>query len=98
MPPMTMAVKSCLQQRQAPAQWLVSLQRNIPGRRAADTFDQMRPIALRTVIWKWIATTILVLIEDTLQVAVPPAQKGFLKNRQMLQHIINAKGLWHSAT
>ena len=91
--PMTMAVQHCLQSGKAPSDWLMSLQRNIPKGQMAD----MRPIALQTVLWKWIATTILVLIEDALQIAVPPAQKGFLKNRQMLPHIINAKGLWHSA-
>ena len=56
----------------------------------------MRPIALQTVLWKWIATTILVVVEDALQVAIPPAQKGFLKHRQMLHHVINARGLWES--
>ena len=56
----------------------------------------MRPIAPQTVLWKWIATTILVVVEDALQVAIPPAQKGFLKHRQMLPHIINARGLWES--
>ena len=56
----------------------------------------MRPIALQTVLWKWIATTILVVVEDALQVAIPPAQKGFLKHMQMLHHVINAQGLWES--
>ena len=95
--PMTLAVQKCLSTREAPADWFISLQRNVTKSQSADTVDQMSPIALQTVLWKWMATTILVVVEDVLQVAFPLAKKGFLKHRQMLHHIINARGLWDSA-
>ena len=93
---MTMAVKKCLAARESPADWLISLQRNIPKSQNADIVDQMRPIALQTMLWKWIATTILVVVEDAQQVAVPLAQKGSLKHTQMLHHVINTRFLWES--
>ena len=94
--PMTMAVKKCLTARGAPADWLISLQRNIPTSQSADIVDQMRPMALQAVLWKGIATTMLVVVEDALQLAIPPAQKGFPKHGQMLHHVINTRGLWES--
>ena len=54
-------------------------------------------LALQNVPWKCIAPTILVVIEDALQIIVPPVQKGFLNGRQMIHHIINARGPWQSS-
>ena len=54
----------------------------------------MRSIALQNVRWKWLATTVLVVIE----VALPPTQQGFLKGGQMMHQIIHPKGppgLWY---
>ena len=48
----------------------------------------MRSIALQNVRWKWLATTVLVVIE----VALPPTQQGFLKGGQMMHQIIHPKG------
>ena len=55
--------------------------------------DEIRPTSLQTVLWKWIVTTILGVVEEAPQVAIPPTQKGFLQRRKMLHHVINALGL-----
>ena len=47
--PMMLVVQKCLNAREAPANWLIGLQRNIPKSQSADTVDRMRPKALQTL-------------------------------------------------
>ena len=79
--PMTPAVQQALATGEVPNDWLVSLQRNIPKSLATEAMDEMRLIPLQNVVWNWLATTILVVVEDVLQVAISPWQKGFRKKR-----------------
>ena len=52
------------------------------------------PIALQTVIQRWITHVILFQLEDILQQVVPCRQKGFWKNRSILDHIFKLRALW----
>ena len=48
-----------------------------PGARRANIPPQMRPIAPKNVLWKWLATTVLVVMEDALQVEILRSGNGF---------------------
>ena len=71
---MMLEVLRTLATGELPDAWLVNLQRNIPTWLAAEAVDEMRPMALQNVVWKWPAPTILVVVEDASQVAIPPLQ------------------------
>ena len=94
----TLAVQKCWSTWTMSADWLISVQRNIPKSQGTDTIDQITPIAMRTGVWNWIATTISVVVEDALRLAVLLAQKRFLKHRRVPHHVIDAKGVSLEAT
>ena len=94
---MLWAVQHCLSCGPHPPEWVVSLQTNIPKTPMADMLADMRPIALQNVTFKWLATCVLLQVQDALQIVVPAAQKGFMKGRRMLDHIERARLLWDSS-
>ena len=95
--PMLWAVQECLRAGGCPPAWVVSLQRNIPKTPMADMLSDMRPIALQNVVFKWLATVVLIQIQDALQILIPMTQKGFLKGRRMLDHIERARLIWETS-
>ena len=56
--------------------------------------DMLRPIALQSVLQKWITNLILIQLEDILQQVVSRQQKGFSKHRSILDHIFSSRALW----
>ena len=95
--PMLWAIQECLRVGECPPGWVIPLQRNIPKTPTADMLADMRPIALQNVVFKWLATVVLIQLQDALQIIIPGSQKGFMKGRRMLDHIEKARLMWESS-
>ena len=78
--------------------------RTIPKETGNLAVDKQRPITLLNAKAKWITGTIKICLQDFLNVMVPMEQKGFMKGRNMDNHMYkvmhiqasNVKGAWVS--
>ena len=56
----------------------------------------LRPICLQNSCIKWVTQVILLQLEDALQQLTAPEQKGFMRKRQIIDHVWGAPGLWET--
>ena len=78
--------------------------RTIPKETGNLAVDKQRPITLLNAKAKWITGTMKLCLQDFLNVMVPMEQKGFMKGRNMDDHLYkvmhiqasNVKGAWVS--
>ena len=83
-----------LQEGPLPEAWFTAVVTMIPKASAISSPTMLRPIALQSVIQKWVTNMIPIQLEDILQHVVPRQQKGFLKHRWLLDHIYSARATW----
>ena len=68
----------------------------IPKFAQAAQAKDMRPIALQNAAMKWLSTVIWLQMQNVFPQIVPPSQKGFMRGRQMLEHMLTARMKWQS--
>ena len=54
----------------------------------------MRPLALKNVLRKWVTTTIMVQLADVFPQIILREQKGFVRGRHMIDHLLFARSEW----
>ena len=64
--------------------------------------DEMRPTTLLCVKAKWVTGILAIALQDVVNMGVPSQQKGFMRGRQMMEHLKavhsmkSKKGTWFS--
>ena len=57
----------------------------------------MHPIALQNAVMKWMSSVILLQLQDVFaQITPPTPKKGFMKGRQMLEHVLQGRIQWEA--
>ena len=80
-----------------PDAWTLSRMKCIPKFAQANQAKDMHAIALqKNVVMKWMSTTSLLQLHDVFAQIIPPSQKGFMRGRHKLDHVIGARMEWIS--
>ena len=79
-----------------PRNWGRAAIRPVPKAPGLVSVKDQRPICLQNVRTKWLTATLLIMVQDALNQVAPPQQKGFLKGRFMIDHLVSARDLWVS--
>ena len=93
-PRMLDAMQGFVSAGEVPHSWSGAIIRPIPKLPGVPTEAATRPICLQNVRIKWVSMIILLQAQDAMAQIIPQQQKGFVRGRCMLDHVIDVRGLW----
>ena len=95
-PRMEAAMGEFLNKGRVPDAWTVSLMKCIPKFAQASQARDMRPIALQNRAMKWLSAVVLVQLREVFAQIIPASQKGFMRGRHMVEHVVSARMEWEA--
>ena len=76
--------------------WSQCLMRCIPRHSGEVGLGDLRPICLQNSCVKWVTQVVLLQLEDALPQLIALAHKGFMRRRQLIDHVLGVRELWET--